>query len=397
MKKILLALILTVALLLPCLVACSTPEDMAAKSAAVFTLDVNPGIRVYVKEDNTVLGVEAVNEDGEEILAEIDVEGEAYDVAVEVIVDEMNEQGYLENESHSVLISIEKKEIEISERVNEKINKAFEKHGKIASIIEQELDELEGEIEEAIDEIAERHHISKGKAHVIEKIREERPELSERELAELNMSDLGMMLEGASDDVKGHFKKIGEAVEELYVGKVAALQTALDSLEISAEDVTLLRVFADREDGKMVYEVEFVYDGMEYEITVDAASGALLESESEPFEVPDIGGLLGDFCDKHNIDLGALEGFFGRPEGGADKPHMSKGEILAEILDELDIDEEKLEKTEVKIHEGEGGIVFEVTVKTEDGNTYKVVAEAYSGTVIRVELNGVAINETPEE
>ena len=399
MKRIWIALLLVLAMLAACLTACNTPVDqekLEANSAAVFTLDVNPGVRIYVKEDNTVLAIEATNDDGEEIVAELTLEGENYEVAVEKIVDELYEQGYLEAESSSVLISVEKKQIEISERVNAKINAAFEKHGKIASVIEQELDELEEDMKKTIDEMAKKYDISKGKAHVIEKIREEMPELSEEELAELNMSDLGMMLNDTSDAVKEHFKRVGDAVEELYVGKQAALNTALASLEITLTDVTMQRVRITRDDGKMIYEVEFVYDGMEYEIEIDAESGAILDTESEVFEEVDIDGVLGDFCDRHNIDLGSLrdhlQGLYPFDKGEQEGEPLTKGEMLKMVLDALDIDEEDLKKTDVKVHEGENGVVCTVTVETTDGDVYRVIAEAFSGTVIRLELNGTEIN-----
>lgn len=92
MKKTLLALILIVALLTTCFVGCSSVanngvnkenadidadnttdsttsdlEALKAAAAAVFTLDVNPGVRVCVKADNTVITVEATNEDEREI------------------------------------------------------------------------------------------------------------------------------------------------------------------------------------------------------------------------------------------------------------------------------------------------------------------------------------------
>ena len=36
----------------------------------------------------------------------------------------------------------------------------------------------------------------------------------------------------------------------------------------------------DKEDGRMVYEIEILYSGMEYEFRIDAATGQLLESEA---------------------------------------------------------------------------------------------------------------------
>ena len=419
MKKLLVVLVLMIALLSTCLVGCDITQNPdtantnanVEKAAAVFTLDVNPGVRIYVKEDNTVIEVEATNEDGEEVVAELNVEGEDYEAVVEEIIDKMDEKGYLDGDESSVLISIEKKAMDISEKVNDKINKAFEKHGKKASVIEQELDALDEKISKSIGDMAKKYHISEGKAHLIEKIREEFPELSEEDLAALKVNDLGMMLEDTSDDIKEHFNKIGKPVENDYVGREQALETALASLEnveITVDDITMPRVRASHGRGKMLYEVEFVYDGILYEIVIDAVSGEILSSESEEFVEFDAKEMIDDFCDKHNIHPDdfheQINNIFGKeeskdPHGGEnddddkrpmEKP-MTKGELLKGILTGLNISEETLKKTDAKIYETESGTVYRVIIETEGGDVYKLVIEAYSGAIIKAELNDGAL------
>ena len=400
MKKTIVALTLILALLAVCFVGCGTPtEDIGtqkANAAAVFTLDVNPGVRIYVKEDNSVIALEATNEDGEAIVAEIDVDDVTYEEIVELIVDKLEEKGYLEGVSSSVLLSIEKKTEEISERINEKLNRAFEKHGKKASIIEQELSELGEDVKATVNAIAEKHHISKGKANLIDKIREEFPELSEEELANLKINDLGMILDEASEHVKEHFKKLDKPVTEEYVSKEQALATAIASLEALAENVTMQRVRVARDEGKMIYEVKFVYESMEYEITLDAKTGEILSTESEEFEEFDAKGFIDDFCDKHGIDLGAMKDHFMGGHGHHDqKPQASevlrKGALLKLLFDELDISVDTLKKTEVELHTNESGSIFTVTLETDEGDVWELVVEAYTGTVIEGTKNGEAI------
>ncbi len=411
MKKLLVTLTLMLTLLTTCLVGCGTVDDQSldlatqkANAAAIFTLDVNPGVRIYVEENSTVIAVEATNEDGEEIVAELDLTDKDYETIVEEIIDEMDEQGYLEGEESSILISVEKKEIDISEKINEKINKAFEKHGKKASVIEQDLHELDEKVGKAIGDMAKKYHISEGKAHLIEKIREEYPELSEEELAGLKVNDLGMMLEETSDDIKDHFKKFDKPVDGDYIGKEAALTAALESLEITAEDVTAQRVHFTRDDGKMIYEVEFVYDGMEYEIDVDAVTGEILKTENEEFEEFDAKGFIDDFCDKNDMDMEIFKDPNGKEHGDKDenpeKPDeeafLSRGEVLEIVISTLGIDENTLEKTDVTLHKTENGAIFFVMIETQTKDRYKVVVEAYSGTLLVAELNRAAIEISTE-
>lgn len=403
MKKLSILLSVIIVLTAVCLAGCvikpvNDEKTLEEKSSAVFTLDVNPGVRVYVDEDNIVIGLEATNEDGEDIVKEINFENIDYEAVVEEIIDKLEEKGYLEEETNSILVSMEKKEIEISEKINEKINKAFEKHGKQAAIIEQELDELNKEIKATIDEIAKEHNISKGKAHIIEKIREEKPELSEEELAKLRVDELGVMLNDTSEHIKEHFKGFEDISVEKFIEKEEALTLALESLELTIDEITLEMIKITREDGKMAYEVELVCGEKEYEIVVDAESGIIISTEEEEYEEIKPDEIIGDFCEKHQIERDEfkehIKDFIGKDfEFDFDfEELLTKGEALDIVIEELEIALDDLENTKVEIHEAEDGMVYEVEIKTESGNTYKAIIEAYTGVVIKTVVNGVEID-----
>ena len=413
MKKIFVLLTLVVALAIGCLTGCqlgtTDPKDNAA---SVVTIDVNPGIRVYLASDDTVIEVEATNEDGDAIVAEVkaSIKGEALDTAVDTIVDEMFDRGFLSDESNSVLVSLEKEAEGISEKLNEKIKKSFEKHGKVAGIISQRVHELKDEVKASIEDIAEKYDISEGKAHVIEKIREEFPELDEKELAELKMNDLALMLEGVSDEAKEQFDRIGKIAEDMYVGAEAALSAVISDAEIALDDIVFKKIHISREDGKMVYEVEIVTKTMEYEYEIDAATGEILEKESEESELPDVDGKIDEFFDKHgdkiniggipldkdtvmDIINGAISGA-GKPEqGGEESKPLSRGEILKAVLSALGITEENIEDTSVRMLKGdEGKLLVTVSIELKSGDKYRVSVEGYTGAIIEAELNGVNIN-----
>lgn len=108
MKKALIALTLVIALVSGCLMGCDTqntePTDnknndsVTEMSATIFTLDINPGIRIFVDENGVVIGIEATNEDGEVVVEEIDFEGKDYETVVEEIIDLLEEMGYIPDE-----------------------------------------------------------------------------------------------------------------------------------------------------------------------------------------------------------------------------------------------------------------------------------------------------------
>ena len=62
-----------------------------------------------------------------------------------------------------------------------------------------------------------------------------------------------------------------------YIGDDSAKSIALNHAGFSAADVTRLKSEFDIDDGQAVYEVEFYKDGREYEYTISAADGFIIE------------------------------------------------------------------------------------------------------------------------
>ena len=65
------------------------------------------------------------------------------------------------------------------------------------------------------------------------------------------------------------------------IGADAAKAAALRHAGLSESQVTRLKCERDRDDGRLVYEIEFKSNGWEYEYKIDAASGSVLEHERD--------------------------------------------------------------------------------------------------------------------
>ena len=65
------------------------------------------------------------------------------------------------------------------------------------------------------------------------------------------------------------------------IGRQAAIRTALAHAGFGEQDVRKLKCELDREDGIMVYEIEFEKGGFEYDYEINARSGAILKSKKE--------------------------------------------------------------------------------------------------------------------
>ena len=80
------------------------------------------------------------------------------------------------------------------------------------------------------------------------------------------------------------FKKISDDLMENVVGgtltKDEALEKALQHVELSKDQVDFVKkVELDYEDGRKVYEVEFIKGGYEYKFDIDANTGAIVNFE----------------------------------------------------------------------------------------------------------------------
>ena len=66
-----------------------------------------------------------------------------------------------------------------------------------------------------------------------------------------------------------------------FIGMDKAKELVLKHAKLTGKAVTYKEAKLDREDGRYVYEIEFVYGGMEYEYEVDAATGKILKADKE--------------------------------------------------------------------------------------------------------------------
>lgn len=73
----------------------------------------------------------------------------------------------------------------------------------------------------------------------------------------------------------------GTNANHSYIGVDAAKSAALSHAGVSAESATFSKAKLDNDDGRMEYEIEFYAGGMEYEYTIDAFNGTILEYDNE--------------------------------------------------------------------------------------------------------------------
>lgn len=66
-----------------------------------------------------------------------------------------------------------------------------------------------------------------------------------------------------------------------YIGTEKAKSIAFEHAGVDASKVYKLEVDMDREKGRVLYEVDFKYDGWEYEYEIDARTGGIIRWDRE--------------------------------------------------------------------------------------------------------------------
>lgn len=76
-------------------------------------------------------------------------------------------------------------------------------------------------------------------------------------------------------------QSVGYPSSDGYIGKKAALDVAFKHSGVAEADARRVSCKLDRDDGVMVYEIEFKNNGFEYDYEINAKSGKILESSKE--------------------------------------------------------------------------------------------------------------------
>ena len=251
------------------------------QETAVVVLDVNPSILLSIDREERVLSVVAQNSDASRILDGMDLTGVQLNVAVNALIGSLLKNGYISELANSILISVEgadaQEAAQLQQRLTTEINELLAGFGIDGAILSQTLGQ-----DDEVTALANSYEISRGKAALILELMGQNPTLRAEDLAGLTINALNLLLadpQGASQNAT--LTLTGTASEGGYIGADAATTAALSHAGVDAAKAELLSVEMDVEAGRMVYEVEFAADSLEYECDVDALTGEVVKFSTE--------------------------------------------------------------------------------------------------------------------
>jgi len=259
------------------------PERAVPTASMKVSLDVNPSILLEIDDSENIVAVNALNEDGSVLVGKDEWAGTTVDATVGALVQAMVQEGYLNDNANSVLISVDgtdaTRAASLEQKLAAEVQTLLADGGFEGAVLSQTLS-----ADDALRQQADAYGISYGKATLIRHLLGLDPLKTFEELAALSINDLNLL---CNTTAMPGIHASGNASDKSYIAKETATQTALTHAALTAEQVAMLKTEFDCEDGVMCYEVEFVYNGTEYEYEIDATTGEILKTESEAEESDD--------------------------------------------------------------------------------------------------------------
>lgn len=162
-------------------------------------LDVNPSVELQTNTKQEVVKAVAHNEDGEKILADMELEHTDVDVALNAVLGSMVKQGYLSEAKHMILLSVEGKNQAkadmMCKRLRTEVDNCLQSLLGKGKVYAQSI-----QSDNQIAEQAKKYGITPGKVIFIQEILEENPQLDFETLAKMPMSELEKYVDYEEDD-----------------------------------------------------------------------------------------------------------------------------------------------------------------------------------------------------
>ena len=251
----------------------------ASEAAAIIGLDVNPSIQLSVDDDGKVIEASAVNKDGEKILDDMSLAGTDMKVAANAIVGSMLQQGFLNDISNSILVSVQAKDsakgTSLQEELSSSLNQYLGSYALSAAVMGQCITD-----DSEIAAFAAENGISEGKAYLIKTLAASDSRLTEAGLLKLSTQELILLASEKSSD-KTPAVSYGEVNKSQYIGKDKALNIALAKAGLKKSQISGCAVEFECDDGNITYDIEFYCGSTEYEFEIDATTGNIIEYETD--------------------------------------------------------------------------------------------------------------------
>lgn len=168
----------------------------------------------------------------------------------------------------------------------------------------------------------------------------------------------GSILDYEKDEDKKELTSLPEFDSEGYISEEEAKNIALAHAKLTKAGIMGLRVMLERDDGRMVYEVEFYFVDSEYDYDIDAVTGEIISFDR----------------DAEHISLG---------EASVDiKDIISEGDARSAAIAHAVVSEKDVYDFDIELDNDKGVLIYEIEFKCGDYE-YEYDIAALDGSVIK--------------
>ena len=178
-------------------------------------IDANPSVVIKLDKEGFVLGVVGVNEDGKDVVADLELKGEEAETAVEEVVATILDYGYMDEEQSALLISVKSKDEEVADELQYDLAYVAD------DVLGWELDngivlDQAITVDSTVRAIASMYDITQGKAAFVWQLCMVEPEFQVWDLADMTITEIIMECINKDIDLSEYVDIIGGDLEDLF-------------------------------------------------------------------------------------------------------------------------------------------------------------------------------------
>lgn len=206
---------------------------------AVISIDINPGISLSLNRYEYVINAQPLNDDGADVLDDLNLERLDLDTALNALIGAMNRKGYL-SEGATASVFVSGKDEDYNQKLYREVSEDFAHLA--PSMVTQQADSQQPSDDQ-------------------------QPQSNETQTDSTQTQQPTETTPQQSTDTAVSLKQ--------------AQQLALQKAGLNDSEVTWKKLEQDEDDGRIVYELEFISGRTEYDCEIDAATGNFLKFEQE--------------------------------------------------------------------------------------------------------------------
>lgn len=334
--------------------------QQAKAAGSVVTLDINPSIALSINEKETITAATPLNDDAQEIMGGMELEGTNLETAVNAIIGACLQKGYLDELENAILVSVENTDQARATQLETELTNTISGAFQSGAILTQTVD-----VDDNLAQLAKEYNISAGKASLIQEVIAQDSTLTFESLAPLSMSEISLIASSRNLTTTG-VSQTGSTSDQAYIGQDAALKAACDHAGIATSDVQGLSTEFGWSPKGMVYELDFCSGGTEYEYDINATDGSVVKYEQEP-------------CDHtwHNSSTNT-------GNGTNTTSFIGESAATTAALSHAKVDQSAAQSLTVKLDEDDGVMYYEIEF-CSNGVEYDYEVNATTGAVVKFE------------